>query len=425
MYKSQNEKLAVIVPGVVVVGVDIAKREHCGQAIYHNGIVIGKPFSIKNTIDGFKSLLAKFERLKQETGCRRIMVGLEPTGHYWKALAWFLIQNKIEVVLVNPHHVKKSKELDDNTQTKSDPKDAKIIAKLVKDGRFSEVYLPQGVYGELRNLVNFRNQLKAKLNSVKNIVIAILDEYFPEYATVFKNFDGKASLHILYHYPFPEDLKKLGTEKILVEFRKVVKRGLGQKRAESLYQAAINSIGIPANNSAKMKIRLYLDEFQLLIQQMKTVEQSMAEQLTMTGIGNYILSIKGLGIVTVAGLLGELGDPARFINWKQLRKLAGFNLIENSSGDRKGRHVISKRGRKGLRAILYQAALMLVSQNNEFKQLYQYLLKRRVNPLKKKQALVMIATKLLRVIFTLCSKKEMYDSSKVLGLFREDQLKAA
>jgi transposase len=170
------------------------------------------------------------------------------------------MKNQITVVLVNPYHVKKSKELDDNSPTKSDPKDAKIIAKLVKDGRFSEVYLPQGVYGELRNLVNTRNQIKAKINSVKNIIIAILDEYFPEYETVFKNFDGKASLHILYYYPFPEDLKKLGAKGLLAEFRKAVKRGLGKKRADSLYQAAISSIGISANNSAKMKMRLYLDE---------------------------------------------------------------------------------------------------------------------------------------------------------------------
>ena len=39
--------------------------------------------------------------------------------------------------MVNPLHVKRSKELDDNLQTKNDKKDAVVIARLMKDGRFS------------------------------------------------------------------------------------------------------------------------------------------------------------------------------------------------------------------------------------------------------------------------------------------------
>lgn len=121
-------------------------------------------------------------------------MGMESTGHYWKYLAWFLKQNGIPVVMVNPYHVKKAKELDDNTQTKSDRKDAFVIAKLVKDGRYSKVYLPEGVYAELRILSNTRSQLRAKLNAAKNMLIAILDEYFPEFIKVFKNLEGKMAV---------------------------------------------------------------------------------------------------------------------------------------------------------------------------------------------------------------------------------------
>ena len=48
-------------------------------------------------------------------------------------------------VLVNPHHVKKSKELDDNNLTKNNRKDPKVIAGLIKDGRYLYLYLPDGV----------------------------------------------------------------------------------------------------------------------------------------------------------------------------------------------------------------------------------------------------------------------------------------
>ena len=140
----QNEKLRMIKEGVITVGIDIAKRIHWVQPMLHSGILLGKPFSIQNNRNGFESLLAKLKLIKQQNKCQEVIVGLEPTGHYWKALCWFLINNQIKVVLVNPYHVKTSKELDDNTQTKSDPKDAMVIGRLVKDGRFFETYLPVG-----------------------------------------------------------------------------------------------------------------------------------------------------------------------------------------------------------------------------------------------------------------------------------------
>src|SRR5690242_8224795 len=108
----QNEKLRMIKEGVIIVGIDIAKRIHWVQAMLHNGILLGKPFSIKNNRNGFESLLAKLELIKQQNNCQEIIVGLEPTGHYWKALSWFLTNNQIKVFLVNPYHVKTSKELD-------------------------------------------------------------------------------------------------------------------------------------------------------------------------------------------------------------------------------------------------------------------------------------------------------------------------
>ena len=69
-----------------------------------------------------------------------------------------------------------------------------------------------------------------------------------------------------------------------------------------------------------------------------------------------MLSFPGIGIVTAAGILGEIGDPKRFESWEQVRKYASFNLVEDSSGDQQGKTVISKRCRAVLRNILYQAS---------------------------------------------------------------------
>ena len=63
----------------------------------------------------------------------QIVLGLEPTGHYWFCLASWLIANGISVVQVNPYAVKQTKEVEDNSQSKDDRKDPKLIANLVKD----------------------------------------------------------------------------------------------------------------------------------------------------------------------------------------------------------------------------------------------------------------------------------------------------
>ena len=56
-----------------------------------------------------------------------VLPDMEPTGHYWSCLGDYLTKNGMTPVMVNPHHVKKSKELDDNSPSKNDRKDPKVI----------------------------------------------------------------------------------------------------------------------------------------------------------------------------------------------------------------------------------------------------------------------------------------------------------
>lgn len=78
---------------------------------------------------------------------------------------------------------------------------------------------------------------------------------------MFKNLDGKAAMHILYHYPFPKDIRGLGVESILREFKGVVRRAVGLKRAEKLYEAAVKSVGVKEGLcAARVKIQLCIEE---------------------------------------------------------------------------------------------------------------------------------------------------------------------
>ena len=143
----------------------------------------------------------------------------------------------------------------------------------------------------------------------------------------------------------------------------------------------------------------------------------MLRYLNDTGFSRNLLSIPGVGVVTAARFLGEVGDISRFDSPEQIIKLAGLNLKTNSSGQRKGKTTITKRGRSELRSLLYQSALVMVCRNEQMSKSYHYYRTRSSNPLKSKQALVVIMKKLVRIIYALITKDELYDPAVAL---RED-----
>ena len=204
MKNRSNERLEAITRDTLIVGVDIAKKVHWARFVDCRGLELGKAISFQNNRPGFEKIVSRIEDVCKRNALQTVIIGMEPTGHYWKTLANYLSERGYRVVGVNPYHTKKSKELDDNSPTKSDKKDAITIARLVKDGRFFDPYLPVDVYAELRGLANARVRIMRHQSAVKNTVTAILDEYFPELWTVFKNpLKGKASRQILRSCPFP------------------------------------------------------------------------------------------------------------------------------------------------------------------------------------------------------------------------------
>ena len=427
--KSQlNQKIEAVTLRTLVVGIDIAKEKQWARFVDCRGVECGKAMYFRNDRTGFEAILARMRQISKENSFADVIVGMEPTGHYWKALANYLMkQEGIHVVLVNPYHTKKAKELDDNSQTKSDKKDALTIARLVKDGRYSEVYLPRDVYADLRVLTTARNSVNRQKNALENTILAVMDEYFPEFTKVFKHpFKGKAAMQVLKSCPFPKCILQLGTAGVLAEIKKAVKKSVGMKRAQLLVDTARVSVGVDYGiDSAQCKLRLLMESLELANRQLAQIEAEMAAALQKTGIVEYLLSIKGVGVVSLAVCLGELGDPLRFDDPRQMGRLAGYNLVEDSSGKSKSGTCISKRGRKGLRRVLYQMALTCVAVNPELRELYHYLKTRAVNPLKKMQALVVISKKLLTLIYTLAKKKRYYDPAKVFGEVRKNQFMAA
>lgn len=423
----QNQRINRISERTLVIGTDIAKNNHVARACNYRGVELGKRCLFTNDENGLLNVLAWAESLKQAHQMENVVVGVEPTGHYWFPLYHFYKERGIQVVLVNPHHVKKSKELDDNSPTKNDTKDAKVVAKLVIDGRYTEPKLPEGIYADLRVLMNQRDRLFKDVNRVKNRIHNWLDRFFPEYTQVFKDWEGRASLITLQHFPLPQEVVQAGETTIVKVWKEEgIKRAVGPKRASLLYCTASKSIGLTAGSTAaKHELAMYLEQYTMLCRQNDELMVLVGQLVEQIPGGTEMMSIPCIGLVTVAGFLAEVGDLSGYDHSQQIVRHAGLTLRENSSGMHKGKTTINKRGRCRLRALLYRAALTLVGKNEEFRSLHAYFTTRQANPLKKKQSMIAICNKLIRVLFELGRKQKMYDATKVLGPHREQQLQVA
>ena len=236
---SKNDKLSFISDDMLILGCDIGSETHYVRAIDTRGRELSrKALAFENNAEGFRKAHDWAVQLAAANDKKQIVLGLEPTGHYWFCLAAWMVSNGISVVQVNPYAVKQTKELEDNSQQKDDRKDPKLIANLVKDGNYGMPYLPEKVYAELRRLSMFREQLTEDRNRSMNRLHREMKIYFPEYKDAFGKIDGAFCMAVLKEAPFPEDILKLGAEGIREIWHQAKLRGRGYSRATEIVKYA-------------------------------------------------------------------------------------------------------------------------------------------------------------------------------------------
>lgn len=416
MNSTQNKKIRQVTEKTMVVGIDVGSEKHYFRAFDWRGIELTKkPFSFTNSMEGFNSFSNEIYSLMERFHLSETLVGIEPTGHYWFNLGQYMSGKSIKFVMVNPHHVHKSKELDDNSPSKNDCKDPRVIAGLVREGRYYYTYMPQGIYAELRNASNRRFTLVEEQTRIKNRLYRWISVYFPEYKGIYTQINAKGGLLILKEAPMPEDIIKLGIDGIIEIWKKAKLRANGRKKAMFIYNAALKSIGYREGLvEARMEIRDLLEDHEQNEKRLKQINDLIENLALKIKNVEKLLEIKGIGIITIAGFIAEVGDIMRFDNAKELQKLAGLELVADSSGKHNGMTRISKRGRKHLRYLLIQAAISVVGKCEEFKEIHNYYTTRNSNPLKKMQSIIAVACKLIRVFYAILAKGIDYDASKML-----------
>ncbi|MGE7684470.1 transposase, partial [Peribacillus simplex] len=289
------------------------------------------------------------------------------------------------------------------------------IARLLKDGRFSYPRLLKEVEAELRIGSTLRSKLTEDLASIKNRIIRWLDRYFPEFTQVFPAF-GKMALATLEMTPLPQDIDGKSAEELVFLYRKVKGMRAPQlPKAKLLIEAATNSIGLTEGTQmARHEIATLLRQYRLLENEIESVNSQLSEMAQTTMEYELLASVPGLGDATIVDLLSEVGSFSLYENPRQLIKLAGLTLRENSSGQHKGQKHISKRGRKRLRYILFKVIVPLIRHNEGFKQLHEYYTTRQQNPLRGKQSMVVLCGKLLKVLHGICKKKVHFNEQNMM-----------
>jgi transposase len=415
MQNKQNQLIERISVKHLVVGVDIAQQFHVARAVNFRGIVVGDPLTFKNNEEGFESLLIWIKNLQRLNYLDAVIVGMEPTGHYWINLSKWLFRQNIEVVTVNPYLVKRNKENRDNTQSKSDKKDALVIADMVKNGYYSEVRYTSESFEKLRVLMSNRDVVVKRLVSSINQLNRWVDIVFPELRQVFKNITAKGAIATLRLFPTPLELSKKQPQEVITGWKSLMKRQPGLKKALLLLQVARSSIGSrQALDAYKFHLEQLLEEYDLAVIQLERVEKQVTDVLNKIPFAKKLLTIKGISEISLAGILGEAGDISGFSHGNSLLRHAGLHLAEASSGKWKGQIVLSKRGRSRLRRFLYLTTLSLVVNNPEFQAIHSHNVK--VKKMKKMKSIMKLIGKLARIFVGIARRNESYCPNKVLNL---------
>ena len=394
----RTKKGDMVKEGTLIATVDIGLNSNVGYCTTLDGRS-SKTFKFNNTREGFEKFWGMVLASKDQFGCDEVLVGYESTGPYAEPLVHYLGDKPVKIVQVNPMHTKKMKEVQDNSPLKTDDKDPRVIADIIRLGRVLTIIVPEGDAAYLRRLTNARErhvgERTALLNQLQQLVFLI----FPEFKTVLKDMKGKTAQYLLKRYTTPERIGALCKRTLAKEMWKRSRGWFGILDAESLIGQARETVGIKEGLAGiVMDIRHILMQLESEERFIAEIEAEMEDTLERIPYSARLLSIKGLGIVSVAGLIGEVGDFSKFSTRSEIMKLAGLDLYEISSGKRRGQRRISKRGRSLLRKILYYAAIQTIRKNGILHEYYNRLTDRGMGRMK---ALIAVSRKLLGIIYAL------------------------
>ena len=408
MRKADTRKVKAIGDDTLIVAVDIGMEMNRGYCTTPDGRS-SKTFKFDNTRAGMDTLWDMITINKNRFKCNEVIVGYESTGPYGEPMLHYLMKKPVRIVQVNPMHTKKVKEINDNSPLKTDDKDPRVIADIIRWGRALSIVIPEGDAAYLRRLNNSRERHVRERMALVNQLQQLVFLLFPEFRTVIKDIKCKTPLYLLRKYPTPETLSVLDKDVLGEEMRKRSRGKLKEHHAAMLINLARNTVGIREGAAGlSMDMRHILIQLEMLTNLIAELESEMEIALGRIPYSSKLLSIKGLGVVSVAGIIGEIGDFKKFNTRSEIMKLAGLDLYEISSGKIKGQRRISKRGRSLIRKILYYTAIQTIRKDGI---LHDYYTRLTDGGMKRMKALIAVSRKLLGIIYAIVRDDSEYSAN--------------
>jgi transposase len=380
-------------------GIDVAKRKHVALLLDGAGQPIKSAFAFDNNRSGFDQLLAELQALSDP-----VTIGLEATGHYWLALYETLVSQDLAVVVLNPLQVH-AYQRSGLRKCKNDRTDAFWIADFVRIANLPATSRELPVLLQLRELARFRFWLTEQIGDCKRKVLTVLDRVFPEYETLFSSVFLRSSQQLLAQAVTPQEFADFDLDELAHQLQTVSRGRLGRVQAEALQAAARHSVGVSfLADAVHVEMHCLLQQVQLLDTQREQVDQALAE--LMAQLPQYLTSIPGIGPVTGAAILAEIGDIQRFDNLDKLVGYAGIDATVYQSGQFEAQQAhMSKRGSAYLRHALWLAASMAIQHEPDLKSFYE---RKRAEGKPHGVALGAVCRKLLARIYVVLKEQRPY-----------------
>jgi len=388
---------------VIAVGIDVGKRAHEACFLGADGREVARPLRFPNTHGGVQALLKRLQTLAEPA-----TIALEASGHYWLGLQRCLHQQGLSVRVVNPLQTERLRGLSVR-KTKTDRRDAAVLADLVRIGRARANYVPDDTLLKLRELTRFRWTLMDQIGDAKRRILGVLDRVFPEFADHFSDPFGTSARELLTRAASAAEFAALDLDELTTLLQRASRKRFGRAKAEALQQAATNSLGLATlAEAARLQLRALLAQLALLEQQVAEMDGAIAELVDQ--LHQPLTTIPGVGAVLAATILAEIGAIDRFPSSRALVAYAGLDPSVFESGQFQGkRQHLSKRGSPSLRRALYLATHSACLHNPD---LNAYLQRKLAEGKPYKAALVATARKLLARIYTILKERRPFKVSE-------------
>ena len=384
-------------------GIDIGKNTHVASMLNSDGKVVFKAFSFSNTVEGGESLLRQLEEFGAVHD--ELEIGMEATGHYWLSVYSYLHDKSYKIHVINPIQTDGWRKGVEIRKRKTDIIDSQLIADLIRYGDFIETQLSDESYLTLKNLTRFRSYLIDSIGDLKRKVLCVLDQVFPEYQSVFSDIFGKTSKEILLQFSSPADFENVSVDTLARLLADLSRKKINADTARNLSELAANSFVVTfCRDSFTFQLRMMIEQMKFIESQVKDTENEIKR--VMDDLNSPITSIPGIGKITGAVILGELGDISRFDHPSKIVAYAGIDASVSQSGEYAStNNRMSKRGSPYLRKALFQAATVAAFNDTELSAFYK---KKIAEGKHHKTAIGAVERKLCYIIFAILKDNRPY-----------------